>query len=360
MNDQNNALTVWEKPENLRARLLRILEVQKNVMKKDIDYGIIPGCEKPSLFKPGSEILLVTFVLAALEPKIIDLCTENERRYRVLTTIVLQGSQIPLGTGVGECSSNEEKYKWRKAVCNEEWEETPIDLRREKWFKSKDGRPAWKQKQIRTNPSDVANTILKMAKKRSMIDGTLQVTAASHVFTQDIEDMSREFQEVIAENENVKNKESTKPVITQPTMQVITEKQEKRLYAICKKSGVDINKLKEWLSDSISVQHLKDIPTAEYEMICTAVEKSPQKINSYVKRPVDEPQEQEPDLAEVPVMDHEQFKNEVIALAEKAGIDKIDEFIKMQTKIDGLENVPVDSQSLIIDLFIYQIENAGK
>ena len=40
------------------------------------------------------------------------------------------------------------------------------------------------------NPQDLANTILKMAKKRSFVDGILTVTGASRIFTQDIEDIN--------------------------------------------------------------------------------------------------------------------------------------------------------------------------
>ena len=36
---------------------------------------------------------------------------------------------------------------------------------------------------------DAANTVLKMAKKRSFIDAVLTVTGASRIFTQDLEDI---------------------------------------------------------------------------------------------------------------------------------------------------------------------------
>jgi hypothetical protein len=48
--------------------------------------------------------------------------------------------------------------------------------------------------QIRTEPADLANTILKMAKKRALIDAVLTATAASDIFTQDIEDLPPEYQ----------------------------------------------------------------------------------------------------------------------------------------------------------------------
>jgi hypothetical protein len=39
------------------------------------------------------------------------------------------------------------------------------------------------------NPADHKNTVLKMAKKRSLVDATLTCTAASDIFIQDIEDL---------------------------------------------------------------------------------------------------------------------------------------------------------------------------
>ena len=41
-----------------------IQEIMANVMKVDEHYGTIPGCKKPSLYKPGAEKLSVTFRLS--------------------------------------------------------------------------------------------------------------------------------------------------------------------------------------------------------------------------------------------------------------------------------------------------------
>ncbi len=42
------------------------------------------------------------------------------------------------------------------------------------------------------NPADNYNTVLKMAKKRALVDAVLTATAASDIFTQDLEDITRE------------------------------------------------------------------------------------------------------------------------------------------------------------------------
>lgn len=178
--------------QQVRARVNLVQQVMRGVMKEGTHYGRIPGAgDKPSLLKPGAETLAVTFRIA-IDPLVDDLSTADEARYRVLCRGVHQDTGMLLGTGVGEASSNEEKYRWRRAVCDEEYDETPDDRRRIKWSKGKGG-SAYKTRQVRTNPADVANTILKMAKKRAQIDMTLSVTGASDLFTQDIEDLPREY-----------------------------------------------------------------------------------------------------------------------------------------------------------------------
>jgi hypothetical protein len=169
----------------------QIQEIMKSVMKPNIDYGIIPGCKLPTLLKPGSEILLTTFHIAS-KPEVTDLSTSDKVHYRVISYGYYKDGTF-IGTGVGECSSNEEKYKWRKAINDSEFNETTADRRREKWCKGKFGKPDFKVKQIRTELADLANTVLKMAKKRSQVDLTLTCTGASRLFTQDIEDMPEEI-----------------------------------------------------------------------------------------------------------------------------------------------------------------------
>lgn len=167
--------------QQVRANINLIQEVMRSVMQDGVHYGKVPGCgDKPALFKPGAEKIMATFRIAA-DPEVEDLSSSDEVRYRIRCRGV-SGSGALLGVGVGECSSNEEKYKWRGVRSNPEWNATPDDRRRIKYT------DRGEERQVRTNPSDVANTILKMAKKRALVDMTLTVTAASDIFTQDIED----------------------------------------------------------------------------------------------------------------------------------------------------------------------------
>jgi len=185
--------------QQLQARMETVLAVMANVLEDGKDYGRIPGTDKPTLYKPGAEKLMLTFRLAAARPTIEDLSTDDEVRYRVSVPIEGDDCRV-LAVGIGEASTNEERYRWRKPVCDEEWDETPAHLRREKWFKGKE--KAYKGKQIRTSPADLANTVLKMAHKRGFIHGTLLATGASSVFNQDLEDFSKELRDAVVEGDD--------------------------------------------------------------------------------------------------------------------------------------------------------------
>lgn len=186
------AIDIYDKQQltakEVQAQINLIQEVMAHTMKEDVHYGKVPGCgDKPALFKPGAEKILATFRLSA-NPDIEDLSNPDEIRYRIKSEIQ-SSNGIVIGYGVGECSSNEDKYKWRKAVCEAEFDETPEDRKREKWKKGYQNAKDYKIKQVRTDVADIANTILKMAKKRSLVDGCLTTTACSDIFEQDIEDL---------------------------------------------------------------------------------------------------------------------------------------------------------------------------
>lgn len=158
-----------------------VQEVMRAVMKKDVHFGTIPGTPKPTLYKPGAEVLCMAFRIAdsyAIE----DLSIEGVVRYRVTCTGIHQINGVVLGAGMGEASSGEEKYKWRKAY-EPEFSTTPENMRRKKAGKG------YETLQVRTEPADLANTILKMANKRAKMAMVLNVTAASDCFSQDLEDM---------------------------------------------------------------------------------------------------------------------------------------------------------------------------
>ena len=174
---------------DVRAQVNLMQDVMAEVMKDGTHYGTIPGTKAKSLWKAGAEKLMATFRLSG-DPDTEDLSENGEFHYRVKVRLATPSGQF-IGAGIGECSSLEEKYAWRAAVCDEEFDATPENRRRVKFSKYQ-GRVE-KKKQVRTNPADVSNTILKMAKKRAQVDAVITATAASDIFTQDIEDLPPEI-----------------------------------------------------------------------------------------------------------------------------------------------------------------------
>lgn len=195
INQQRVEMAQWKSPVEVKQRIQAIQQLMEQVLKPDVDFGIIPGTgKKPCLLKPGSEQILAMFEIA-VDPVVEDLSTDDCYRYRVTARLSHSPTEKFLGAGVGEASSDETKYKWRRTYSLKEFDETPVDRRRVKYSQYKDGNGMWADKQemqIRQEPADVANTILKMAKKRAQIDATLTVTGASSMFDQDLDEMVEE------------------------------------------------------------------------------------------------------------------------------------------------------------------------
>ncbi len=220
----------------VRTQVNLIQEVMKSVMKENTHFGIIPGCPKPSLYKAGAEKIAVTFRIA-VKTEVENLSTDDHAKFRITASACTAKGDF-LGSATGVCSSLEEKYKWKKPVCDEEFEETPENRRREKWKagyydrNAKKAMPAKKIKQIRVEPADIENTVLQMADKRAYVAVIRKVTAASDVFTQDIEDLPSE---VIVTEEEAK---------APPEMPQATEPQKKEADADspyqCGECGVSI------------------------------------------------------------------------------------------------------------------------
>ena len=240
--------------QEIGASKALIQRVMKAVMKSGVHYGVIPGTQKPTLYKPGSEAILSTFRIAVL-PEIQDLSTVDEIRYRVLAKGVTPDGTL-VGCGLGECSTSEEKYRWRSAVCDEEFDETPEDRRRikymTKWINR--NKQVVKVKQVRTVPADLANTVLKMAKKRAQIDLTLTATGASDTFDQDLEDLPAEYVEEHVTRTQAVTKEEPEAV------EVISDEQTADLNALIAEVNADV----VGFCTHFKVRAVADLPLKNY------------------------------------------------------------------------------------------------
>ena len=163
-----------------------VREILERVLIPGEHYGKIPGAgDKVTLYKAGAEKLLFTFRIAA-DLEVEDLSTPQMIRYRVKARAISLGGHF-LGSGIGECSTAEEKYAWRSIRAVPEYDTAVPQDRRIKYTTNQKNMVI-ETKQVRTNPWDYSNTVLKMAKKRAIIDMCLTVLAASDIFAQDMED----------------------------------------------------------------------------------------------------------------------------------------------------------------------------
>jgi len=192
----------------IKARLDKIQELMRVVMRPGVDYGKVPGTDKPTLLKPGAEKLCVLFQLGARKP-VLDLKVDGDHLtvYAAVTLFHI-GSDRDVYSGMAVCSTRESKYAWRQGgrACPECGLEGAIIKGRAEYgggwlcwkrkggcgFKFADTDPRITQQEVERVPNpdlaDQWNTVVKMAVKRAKIDATLGATGASALFTQDIGD----------------------------------------------------------------------------------------------------------------------------------------------------------------------------
>lgn len=159
-------------------------EMMRSILREEVDFGVIPGTPKRSLWKPGAEKVLKRFNVHVGAPVVENMSQGDKIHYRVMLPGVTPDG-VCRGWGIGECSSFETKYRWRRALCQEEYDEFPPMQRRKHWrWDKRDNKPVCDQ-QVQQDGENQVNTILKMAKKRALVDLCLTATAASDFFTQD-------------------------------------------------------------------------------------------------------------------------------------------------------------------------------
>lgn len=158
----------------------RIDEAKKLVMREHVDYGRVPGTDRPSLLKPGAERLLQLFALGH-RMRIVE--TERDPDGPVAPwAVTVECEVVRSGEVVGSClgyASYDEDRFYRPAREPSDTPETGERIPGKKAYKA-----PW-------------NTLLKMAQKRALVGAALQVTGSSGLFTQDVDDEGTRAVEVI-------------------------------------------------------------------------------------------------------------------------------------------------------------------
>ena len=195
-------------------RFNAMVEFVRTVMREGVDYGQIPGIDKPTLLKPGAEKLCTLFGLSSRFQLIHSVEDWNgsehngEPFFYYLYRCQLWRGDLLIAEGDGSCNSFEQKYRYRDAqrkcpVCNQ----TTIIKGKEEFgggwvcFKKRGGcgakfgaEDAKITSQLvgrvpNENVADLVNTIQKMGQKRALIAAALLAVNGSEFFTQDTEDL---------------------------------------------------------------------------------------------------------------------------------------------------------------------------
>lgn len=126
------------------------------VLIAGVDYGSIPNCKKPTLLKSGAEKILNYLGLIA-RTEVVNRVENYDIGFfsYEVKVFLIDYNGVVKAEGLGICNSRETKY-------------------------------------AKSSPYQQQNTIIKMAKKRALVDATLNVGSLSSKFTQDIEDLSIE------------------------------------------------------------------------------------------------------------------------------------------------------------------------
>lgn len=209
--------------EQAKERISMLQSFIKDMMVQGVDYGIIPGTDKRCLFKSGAEKLCDIFGFSKRIEIIsrIDNFEKGIFHYEVKAILISKRNGEIEAEGVGSCNNMERKFKSQDA-CS------------------------------------VANTILKMAKKRAFVDAVLSATRSSDLFTQDVEDGDE-----LSGKSARKSKESSKPTgednksggDTQPVM--ASRKQISYIFTLFSQKNIPVERARSIMEEKYLVRETK-------------------------------------------------------------------------------------------------------
>ena len=191
-------------PDEARFRqdfqaITRFQQIVQAQMIEGHDYGVIPGTGgKPTLLKPGAEKIAKLLGLAD-EYDILDRQEDWDKpffRYLIRCRLVSVSHGVTISQGLGECNSMEAKYRWR-------WvgeRDLPAGIDKASLVsQERRGKTGGHWRVYRIENEDIysqVNTLIKMSKKRSLVDAALSAGRLSDLFTQDLEDLGRDADDV--------------------------------------------------------------------------------------------------------------------------------------------------------------------
>jgi hypothetical protein len=209
----------------VRDRLAAVRELLKSELKgptdqnpEGTDYGVIPGTKKKTLLQPGAEKIALMFQFAPSYTITRDNLPGGHREVTAVCTLTHSGTGRIVGQCAGSASTMESKHRYRGAAGKTCPECGAVACKPSKkeygggyycesksggcGKKIKPGTPECKalddQATVKTenpDPADQWNTVDKIAQKRAYVGAVKGATAASELFTVDLEDAEREREE---------------------------------------------------------------------------------------------------------------------------------------------------------------------
>lgn len=224
-----------------------------SVLVENVDFGKVPGSDKPVLLKPGAEKMTAFFgfnVRFILSDFVEDWTGKDHNgepffyyRYRAQ---LWRDDQL-IAEGDGSCNSWEKKYRYRQAerICPSCGKPTIIAGKKEYgggWLcfvkkggcglKFAENDPKITEQKLgqtkNADPADIVNTLQKMAQKRALVAPVLIATNTSDYFTQDIDDFidatATEVVPVLVPSNNGHEPDPEHPAIPEPVMEAMERK----------------------------------------------------------------------------------------------------------------------------------------
>ncbi|MFB0841834.1 hypothetical protein [Paenibacillus oleatilyticus] len=186
-----NAADLRKKLDAMKQKLNLTKEFFREVMQEGVDYGIIPGTDKPTLYKAGAEGLCEFYNLAPTIAGKVEDKSHESGYYAVDITIRLihRNTGSIIAEGVGHANTYENRYRWRW-VSERDLPKgiDPTDLVSKDF--GKNGSSWIKYRMENDDMHSIWNTVLKMAKKRALVDAVLSATRSSGIFAQTQEELN--------------------------------------------------------------------------------------------------------------------------------------------------------------------------
>lgn len=220
--------------QQIMHKIAQFQAVVRSALREGHDYGRIPGVgDKPTLLKPGAEKILMLLGLSS-EYELIQQVEDYEKGFFAYTVrCVLSRNGLKITEGVGHANTRERRYTVVKD-------------------KSKEPR----------DPFSLANTVLKMAKKRALVDATLTVASLSDIFTQDLEDIVVEDEAPQSHARQSGNRRNGNGQMKDPDGPA-TDSQTRAIYSIAKRAGLSDDEVKAILQSQFGVESAKDLTKAQ-------------------------------------------------------------------------------------------------